>query len=265
MNTRPLVAMTLLALVATPCLAHDTWLQPREARAVDGKAAVFDLTSGMSFPKLESAIKKDRIASGGWRSASANGGFDDRSEESSSLALQASPTGNGTLVVFLSLAPKEIDLTADEVAHYFDEIGASEALRRDWEQAGDDAKFHETYTKHAKAYVRMGDGGEDASCLRPVGFAVELLPQRDPTALSVGESLVIKAVRGGDDELESFAVAIVCGETGASLLRRTNESGMVAFEITDTGWWMVRATELRRKSDGTYQSDFSTMTFYVED
>jgi len=27
---------------------------------------------------------------------------------------------------------------------------------------------------------------------------------------------------------------------------------------------MVRATELRRKSDGTFQSDFITMTFFVE-
>jgi uncharacterized GH25 family protein len=255
---------TLFVLAAIPCAAHDTWLLPRSEQLVDGKPALFDLTSGMSFPQLESPIKKDRITHGGWRRDSASGSFDGRTEEASSLAIQVTPTGQGTAVVFLSLGPKEIDLDAEEVAHYLDEIGASEGLRRDWEQAGDDATFHETYTKHAKAFVRVGDGGEDLTCLRQIGFPIELVPQRDPTSLSVGDDIVVKAVRGGDDELESFAVGFVCGETGETELRRTNESGMVAFTITDSGWWMVRATELRRKSDGTFQSDFITMTFFVE-
>ena len=73
----------------------------------------------------------------------------------------------------------------------------------------------------------------------------------------------LKFVRGGDDEMEQFAVGLVCGATGASELARTNESGMVSFSITSTGWWMVRGTELRKKSDGTFESDFVTMTFYV--
>jgi uncharacterized GH25 family protein len=111
----------------------------------------------------------------------------------------------------------------------------------------------------------VGDGDEaDATCVRPVGFAVELIPQSDPTALSVGDDLVVKAVRGGDDELESFAVGFTCGATGESELVRTNESGKVAFTISSAGWWMVRATELRRQADGTFKSDFVTMTFFVD-
>jgi uncharacterized GH25 family protein len=64
--------------------------------------------------------------------------------------------------------------------------------------------------------------------------------------------------------MESFPVGTVCGATGESTMKRTNQSGFVAFPITATGWWLVRATELRRKADGSYQSDFSTMTFFVE-
>jgi uncharacterized GH25 family protein len=105
--------------------------------------------------------------------------------------------------------------------------------------------------------------GEDPNCLRPVGLAIELLPQTDPTSLSVGDKLVIKAVRGGDDELEQFALGMVCADTGETQVHRTNEAGFAEFEITNTGWWMVRGTELRRQSDGSYQSDFTTMTFYV--
>ncbi len=257
------VTMGLLAL-ALPCAAHDTWLIPREPVVAETKPMMIDLTSGTSFPKLESAIKADRVRSGGWRTSSASGGADKHEEGPSSLVMYVTPTGEGTAVMYLTLKPKEIDLDADEVAHYFDEIGAPESIRRDWADEGEDATFHETYTKHAKSYVRVGDEGADETCLRPVGLAIELLPQSDPTALSVGESLVVKAVKGGDDELESFAVGIVCGATGKSQLARTNQSGFVEFEITDAGWWLVRATELRRNADGTFASDFSTIAFFVE-
>jgi hypothetical protein len=45
---------------------------------------------------------------------------------------------------------------------------------------------------------------------------------------------------------------------------RTNKSGMMVVKITSPGWWLVRTTELRRKSAGVWESDFTTMTFYAE-
>jgi uncharacterized GH25 family protein len=259
---RTLWITTSLVLATAPCLAHDTWLLPRTPRVTADKPARFDLTSGMAFPQRESPIKPERVASGGWRVGAARGGFDQSEAADSSLVVQVTPTDEGTAVVFLSLGPRDIDLEPDEVEHYLEEIGAPDALRRDWEQSG--MPFHETYTKHAKTFVRVGAGGEDATCLRPVGLAIEFVPQRDPTALAVGDSLVVKAVKRGN-EMESFAVGIACGATGESQMLRTNKAGFVAFSITSGGWWMVRGTELRRKSDGTFESDFSTLTFFVGD
>jgi len=264
MNSKHFVIATTLVLAAVPCFAHDTWLLPRDPKVQESKTLTVDLTSGMAFPKLESGIKADRVAKGAWRTPSATGKLDRYEEDTASLVMHMTPRGEGTAVLYLTLKPKGIDLDASEVSEYLDEIGASESVRQDWASRGAEAKFHETYTKHAKSFVRVGGAGEDDTCRRPVGFAVELIPQRDPTALSVGDSLVVKATRGGDHELESFVVGIVCGKTGEPLMRRTNQNGMVAFPITDSGWWMVRATDLRRRSDGTYESDFTTMTFFVE-
>lgn len=264
MNSKHFVIATTLILTAVPCFAHDTWLLPRETNAEESKTLTVDLTSGM-FPKLESGIKADRVAKGGWRTPSATGKLDRYEEDAASLVMHMTPRGDGTAVLYLTLKPKEIELTADQVAEYFDEIGASQSLRDDWASRGSGAQYHETYTKHAKAFVRVGSGAdEDATCRRAVGQAVELIPLRDPTALSVGDSLVVKVVRGGNNELEQFVVGIVCGKTGDTEMRRTNEAGMVAFPITDSGWWMVRATELRRKSNGSYESDMCTMTFFVQ-
>ena len=259
-----LVTIALATLCAPAAWAHDTWLLPRAPHVREGKRATVDLTSGMSFPHLESGIKSDRIASGAWRTERKQGRLDRWQEEDSSLVMHLTPSSSGTATLYLTLKPKEIDLDAEEIAHYFDEIGASDALRRDWESSPSPNGFHETYTKHAKSFMRVGDAGEDESCIRPVGLTIEFIPQRDPTALSVGDSLVIRVVKGGDDEMESFPVGMVCGATGESTMKRTNQSGFVAFPITATGWWLMRATELRRNADGSYQSDFSTMTFFVE-
>jgi uncharacterized GH25 family protein len=165
-------------------------------------------------------------------------------------------------VVWLTFRPKEIDLDAKEVEHYFDEIGAPESARQAWENAGAGAAFHETYTKHAKTFVRVGDAAADRACLEPVGLTIEFLPDRDPTTLSAGDTLAVKVVKGGN-ELESFAVGAVCGADGSSTLQRTNKAGYVRIAIRHGGWWLVRGTELRRNADGTWESDFSTMTFYA--
>ena len=261
-----LAAMVGVVLTTAPCFAHDTWLLPRSPLATEGKALLVDLTSGMAFPKKETAIKPDRIATSGWRTGAGDGTFGALQAADSSLVVNVSPSGTGTAVIFLSLKPNTIELVTGDVSSYFDEIGASDALRRAWAEQGPDAKYHETYTKHAKTFVEMGDEEsevEDKTCLRPVGQTIEFIPQRDPTTVSVGDSLVVKAVAKGQ-ELESFAVGIVCGATGESRLLRTNKAGFVGFTITDEGWWLVKGTELRRKADGTFNSDFTTMTFYVD-
>jgi uncharacterized GH25 family protein len=265
-STRILVATVGAVLAAVPCFAHDTWLLPRSPLAEEGKVLLVDLTSGMAFPRRETAIKSDRVASSGWRTGAGDGSLETLQAADSSLVAHVSPVGTGTAVIFLSLKPNKIEMGAADVTAYFEEIGAPESLRREWAAAGPDAKFQETYTKHTKAFVRMGDEEsevEDKTCLRPVGFTIEFIPQRDPTTLSVGDSLVVKAV-GKKDELESFAVGVVCGETGESQLLRTNQAGFVGFTITEEGWWLVKGTLLRRKSDGTFNSDFTTMTFYVD-
>jgi len=58
-------------------------------------------------------------------------------------------------------------------------------------------------------------------------------------------------------------VGAVRGQGKASL-ERTSKSGMVAFKVDAPGWWLIRGTELRRNADGTWESDFTTLTFFVQ-
>jgi uncharacterized protein DUF4198 len=230
-----------------------------------GGSVELHMTSGMAFPKYESAPDPSRLKTCEWRTGDRRGDLAEfkKDKRAESLVAKGRVTTDGIAVVYAEFFPKEIDLEADEVEEYMSEIGAPESVRRAWKDAGPDALFHETYTKHAKTYLRVGDSGDATGSLGPVGFAIDFLPERDPTSLKVGDTLTIKVIRGGE-ELDGYAVGTVSAGNGKTDLQRTSKSGMVAISIDTSGWWLVRGTELRRKADGTWESDFTTLTFFVE-
>lgn len=257
-----ILATVLVAMLAPVSFAHDTFIMCTPPVIKSGGVAELHISSGMAFPKYETAIDPARIRRCEWRGGGREGSLTSFEKGETSLIASGRVTTDGVAVIFMQMHPKEIDLTPEEVDEYMEEIGAPESVRRSWKESGPGAKFHETYTKCAKTYLRVGDSGDAKGCLGPVGFSIDFLPERDPTALKVGDTLTIKVIRGGD-ELEGYPVGAVRGN-GKATLQRTSKSGMVALQIDTPGWWLVRGTELRRKADGTWESDFTTLTFYVQ-
>jgi uncharacterized GH25 family protein len=256
-----IVAAALVVASASVGAAHDTWIMCLPPHIAGGGLVSLHVTSGSAFPKFETAPESDRIAKCEWRMGDHRGSLDLLSEEKDNLKVSGRVNTAGVAVIYAEFRPQEVDLDSREVPAYMDEIGAPESVRRAWKDAGTGATFHETYTKHAKTYLRVGDSGDAKGSLGPVGFNIDFLPDRDPTSLKVGDTLTIKVIRGGM-EMESFAVGTVSGHAKTTL-QRTSKAGMVAIAIDAPGWWLVRGTELRRNADGTWQSDFTTLTFLV--
>ena len=253
-----LITATLVAATATGAFAHDTWMLAAPP-AADG-TVMLAITSGMDFPRNESGPKANRVARGGWRLGGNEGTLPSGTEGDSVLTLRVAAKGEGTGVAYASFLPRDIDLEEDEVTHYMEEIGASDELRRAWESAGPGRTFHEVYTKHVKAFARVGGTAADPSCLAPVGLAIEFVPAVDPTALRAGDTLEVKVLKNGKP-FPGFAVGAVCGADGAATMQHADANGVVTFPIHRAGPWLVRGTELRRNDDGTWASDFTTMTF----
>ena len=162
----------------------------------------------------------------------------------------------------MSLGPRPIELKPDEVAHYLDEIGAPDSIRRIAAAGG---PFRELYTKHALAFVRVGEPTADRSWAAPLGLPLELVPEQDPTALVPGDTLVLRVLSGGAPQ-PGFAVGAV-REGAAPLLLRADAGGRVRVPIGGAGRYLVRGTELRRSSQPNvdWESDFVTLTFAVRE
>jgi uncharacterized GH25 family protein len=253
----------LLAFWTAPLAAHDTWILSRKAAVAAGEVARFDLTSGEKFPALESAVAPDRIARSGLRVRGKTLRFRGRDTEKNALLLTRAIETPGIAVAWVELKPKSIDLTPDEVAEYLAEIGYAESLGKD-RAAKASSRWREIYRKHAKAFVRVGHGETDRPWRDPVGMALEIVPESDPTALTQGASLSVRVLAGGKP-LAGFPLAAVSSGSPDRALAQTDAEGRVRIVLDRAGPWLLAGTKLSpsARPEADWESDFTTLTVWV--
>jgi hypothetical protein len=246
----------LIAFAAVPAAAHDTWLLSRPGAPAG--MLEFELTSAGSFPAPESVVAADRIARSGFRLGGHSQPLQPAGGDAKVLLLRARAEAAGLATAWIETRPRILTLNQGELAHYLEDIGA-EATGVEWKRSGL-ASWRESYVKLAKALVRVG-AAEDASWAEAVGLELEIVPERDPTSLGLGESLGIRLLFRGQP-LAGQTVSVVQREGGLPL-QKTDAEGRVRFTLVGTGPWMVRATRLERASlpNADWRSWFATLTF----
>jgi uncharacterized GH25 family protein len=251
--------------IATRVIAHDTWILPAKWNTEPGSRVTVRLTSAMDFPNPETAPKPDRLLAQSVRlgakvaklvpGAAADG-------DGKTLTLAAAVAEKGVATLWIKTRDRSLSLTPDEVTHYLDEIGADETLRAKWRSSGAKS-WRETYAKVAKTFIRVGDAG-DESWREPVGAALEMVPESDPTALRVGDSFTVRLLWQGKP-FAGLAVGAVGAAPAKAALQTTDDAGRVSFVFDRPGPWLLRATYLRPSAvrKGEWESVFTTLTVEV--
>ena len=267
--TRALMALILLALsgIGSPASAHDTWLQPRRSSVPPGTIAQIDLASGDKFATFDTAIKPDRIATAHARLNGKTRDVAPGAPEKKSLELRVPLSDPGIATIWLSLAPKSIELNRKEVQHDLDEIGAPTLLTQAWYAGKSSKPWREIYAKHAKTFVvvaRAGRTKADRSWSEPVGLPLEIVPEKDPTMLHAGDEFPVRVLRNGAP-LADFPLGIVHEGKTNRALKKTDTTGRAVFKVARSGKWLLRGTELRssNKPGTDWESDFTTLSFEV--
>lgn len=263
----PLMLVLLSGLVP-PAAAHDTWLQPRRVSVSPGAIAQIDLTSGDKFATFDAAIKSDRIETARYRLNAKTVDIRPGSPEKKSLELRAPLSDPGIATIWLSLAPRSIELSRKEVQHYLDEIDAPALLTQAWYAGKGSKPWREIYSKHAKTFVAVGRPGRtktDRSWSEPVGMPLEIVPEKDPTALRAGDEFPVRVLRNGAP-LADFSLGIVREGRTNRTFKKTDAAGRAVFKVARAGKWLLRGTELRssNKPSTDWESDFTTLSFEVQ-
>ncbi len=253
------------ALGATVARAHDTWLEPERFAATPGATLGFSLTSAAEFGPLESAVKPWRVRRALMRLGGETTFLGEGVTGEKALAFKTTLPRPGVAVVWLELKPRTLELTAEKVEEYFREIHASDELRAQWTALPEPKKWRETYVKHVKTFVRVGEPvATERAWAEPVGAALEIVPERDPTKLKLGDELPVRVLRSGV-AVENFMVAFVASGGLREHVIVTGPDGRAKMKLDLAGEWMVHGTDLRRSTepDLEWESDFVTMVVSV--
>jgi uncharacterized GH25 family protein len=264
------VAATFTLAFAAVASAHDTWLISATNVGRVGVPLQFDLTSGETFPIDDFAIVPSRVARALVREASFTRTLGRPATAPVALEYRWTPKFAGVATIGIELHPTTLVLEPRLIDDYLGEINASDEVRSTWKSLGAGQKWTEAYTKHAMTFVRVSPVNKDSawtadkSWTRPMGLGLELVPERDPTALYAGDTLVVRVLRKGRP-LAGFSVgAIREGRTKATFFK-TDSTGRAGVVVDADGRWLLNGTNLRRATSGStvWESDFVTATVHV--
>jgi uncharacterized GH25 family protein len=249
---------------STPAQAHDTWLIPDQFNLAPKSTVTLDMTSGMEFPKLDAAPKPERVKSANCRLAGKSFEITDKSAAPHSLQFKAELADEGVATFWVKLPPRAIELTPDQVKEYLDEVDAPEALRQEW-AAMKEPRWRESYTKHPKTFALVGKPQSDRSWAEPVGMFLEIVPEKDPTALKAGDDFPVRVLKD-DAPFPGFSLNAVSAGEARGETRKTDTDGRVTFRLSKDGRWLLRGTDIRKSSqpDTDWESDFTTLTLEVK-
>lgn len=245
--------------------ASDTWLQPERFAATPGATLVLDLTNSEGFVGFQKAIEAEQVARvmGRLGGAELKPGATMPTEQT--LRFPITVMRPGLAVVGVELKPAWRELEADKIEAFFQEIRAAEDLREAWMALPEPRRWREHTVRQMKTFVRVGEpAAEERAWAEPLGLALEIVPERDPTTLKEGDALPVRVWRNGKP-LAGFALAYISAGETREHVAVTDAEGRATATLDARGAWLVHGTDLRRvtAADREWESDVTTMVVEV--
>lgn len=161
--------------------------------------------------------------------------------------------------------PTQIDCRTFE--GYLVEEGL-ERIVRERERTGTSARpGRERFYRCAKALLEVGGEKGDRTANGvdgPLGFTLELVPQRSPYALRPGDELPLTVLFRGQPLAGVLVVAMSRDDPEKAVRARTNAAGQAALPIGHSGFWLVKAVHMEAAPPSAgvdWESWWASLTF----
>ena len=250
-----------MVLCRAPLFAHDMWIEPRPFRPATGEIVSVRLRVGQDLlgdplpldPALVNQFVVKDVA--GRRPVVRRDGADP-----AGLVRVATP---GLLVIGYGSNPSALELPAPKFDQYLKEEGldAIAALRARRGNTG--ATVRELFSRCAKSLVLSGPPSDEPGDRR-LGFALELVAERNPYALRVGQDLPVRLTYENRPLAGALVVAMNRSGPSEKLTARTDSEGRVRFRVPPGGMWLIKAVHMVPAPAGAsaeWMSFWASLTF----
>ena len=272
------MAATLISGSAVTLAAHDFWLVPNAFQIAAGDTVVAYGQTSSRFPTSESAVATDRVAEARLIGPANSTPIRDLSVENKSLRLRARPDAPGQYVIAARLNWRSTRESAESFRRYLRLEGAPEAaerLDREGLLRGRDSVTRR-YAKYAKTFVQVGNGAGRTFSIA-AGHPLELIPEKDPASLRVGDTLNLRLVFQGKPvsgaqvhmgavRWDSRNLAEQPAETAKDFHVTADAAGVVRVPIVAGGLWNVRTIHIAQSPAGAgadWDTHWATIVFLV--
>ena len=252
-----------MALSTAPIAAHDMWIQPSAFR-VDGGAIVgVGLRVGENL--LGDRIPRDPALIQQFVFEDAEGRKPVIGRTGSDPAGVVRAAMPGVLVIGYQSAPSRVEQTTEKFTQYLKEEGldAIAALRA---RRGRTGSVREMFSRCAKSLVLSG-APDTARGDRALGFTLELVAERNPYTMDVGQDLPIRLTYENRPLAGALVVAINRANPAEKLSARSGKDGRVQFALPRGGMWLIKAVHMVEAPAGAnaeWVSYWASLTFELE-
>lgn len=257
--------LRLLLLLPLSAVARDDelWLRPEQRVVAPGAAAIlipayFNGMERLDAPVIDADVKAGETRLAGETVPLVNAA---RSKE---IAFAIPLPRAGVATIVLELQPAVREVAEQDIERLLRSRHAGDMLRAEWEQLAAPRRWTESLVRAAKTFVRVGEPpASDRSWAEPLGTSIELVPERDPTALRAGELFPVRVFQGGAP-LAGAVVGFVSEDESHEHVVVTDEDGNAGAPLEIAGLWRVRAVSVRRATASSRVWDTWLATLLVE-
>jgi hypothetical protein len=253
--------MVSIFLSGAPLFAHDMWIEPTPFFPATGQIVSVRLRVGQDLLgdplPLDPALVTEFVI----EDAAGRRPFVRRDRGDPAGLFRVSTPG--LLVIGYGSKPSAVEQPGERFDHYLKEEGldAIAALRA---RRGDArATVRELYSRCAKSLVLSGPPSE-ATGDRRLGLMLELVAERNPYALPVGQDLPVRLTYDSRPLAGALVVALNRSRPSEKLLARTDNEGRVRFRVRTGGMWLVKAVHMVPAPTGAnaeWVSFWASLTF----
>jgi uncharacterized GH25 family protein len=262
-----LVALTI-ALGSAPLMAHELWIEPstfspKLGESVAVRLRVGEHLKGEPLPLIPRLVNQFVVQEGVDRKPI--GGR--RGSDPAGLVQVAQP---GLHIVGYQSNPSAVELAADKFNTYLVDEGldAITALRARRNETN--AKARELFSRCAKSLLLSGPPSQrqdDRQQDRPLGCPVELVAERNPYTLRVGQDMPVRLTYHDQPLKGALVVAMNSVNPADRQVARTDVEGRARFKLHPGGMWLVKAVHmvaLPSGGDAQWESFWASLTFETQ-
>lgn len=260
----------ILALAgAAGASAHDLWMQPSSFSVAAGAGVPVSILVGHGKDRENWGVRSDRILL--LRSM----GPDGRVTNLMPLIRQgtAVPTLNlrlpqpGSHLIAMQTTHSQSELPGPRFDEFLAEEGLTPAIVHR-KRTGANAKAgREIYSRRTKSLVQVGrlDPKAPSPATKRLGLSLEIVPERDPYRLAVGQPLPVRIFFEGKP-LPGALVKLTNLDADAKpvAMKRSDRAGRASFDVPRKGKWLLNVVWTKPISGNPradYDTTFSSFTF----